>query len=213
MNESTTEPTSAESTEQSTLRRRIVQAFGGLGVLSFAAAMATPVTSLGIAAKDDESTAKEGKNLILAEEYEPSGGGEAVEQGTTLTEDMLQAPDSVLAFPEGMTGQNNAMVRLHRLESDMIAPPTNPEWTDSGYVAYSAICTHLGCTVDWDDGPDTATGNPVDHCYCHGSQYDPYEGAKVVHPPAQRELPQIGVSVTDDGTVQLTSDFEGKVGP
>ncbi|MFW5918779.1 MAG: ubiquinol-cytochrome c reductase iron-sulfur subunit [Halanaeroarchaeum sp.] len=204
--------TDDELSTNDTLRRRIVQTFGGIGIASFAAAMLTPLKTLGIAAQDSESADLEGQALVLAERYQPEGG-DTFEVGTSVTEEMMDAPDSILTFPEERVDENDAMIRLHRLESDQIAEPTNPDWTTSGYVAYSAICTHLGCTVDWDDGDETATGRPTDHCYCHGSQFDPYEGAKVVHPPAERALPQVGLTVADDGTVQLTEGFEGKVGP
>jgi rieske iron-sulfur protein len=204
--------TDDELSSNNTLRRRIVQTFGGLGVASFAAAMLTPLKTLGIAAQDQGATELDGQALVLAERYQPAGG-DTFDVGTTVTEDMMESPDSILTYPEERVDDNEAMIRLHRLESDQITAPTNPDWTASGYVGYSAVCTHLGCTVDWDESDETATGRPTDHCYCHGSQFDPYEGAKVVHPPAERALPQVGLTVTDEGTVQLIAGFEGKVGP
>ena len=206
-------PTTDEPTESSTLRRRIVQTFGGIGVASFAAAMLTPLKTLGIAAQDSGGTEYAGQSLVLAERYQPPDGDETFDVGSTVTEEMLATPDSILTYPENLVDSNNDMVRLHRLPESEITEPTNPDWTASGYVAYSAICTHLGCTVDWDESDQTATGRPTDHCFCHGSQFDPYEGAKVVHPPAERPLPQIGLTISDDGAVQLSSGFEAKVGP
>ena len=53
-----------------------------------------------------------------------------------------------------------------------------------GVVAYSAICTHQGCTVtDW------LTAKQVLQCPCHQSHYDPRHGARVVVGPAPRALP------------------------
>lgn len=49
------------------------------------------------------------------------------------------------------------------------------------------ICTHLGCTVDWNDQQSRFI------CPCHGSQYDA-EG-RVLQGPAQRSLPLITVVV------------------
>jgi Rieske Fe-S protein len=53
-------------------------------------------------------------------------------------------------------------------------------------TAFSAICTHMGCTV-----------NPAGtefHCPCHGSKYDAFTGA-VIQGPAPRALPSIAVDV------------------
>ncbi len=59
---------------------------------------------------------------------------------------------------------------------------------DSGdFVAYSAVCTHQGCTVAYKDGKLA--------CPCHGSVYDPANGAKVVAGPAPSPLPNIPVKV------------------
>ena len=55
------------------------------------------------------------------------------------------------------------------------------------FVAYSAICTHQGCTVAYNNGQLA--------CPCHGSVFDPAHGAAVVNGPAQRPLPQIPVAV------------------
>ncbi len=61
---------------------------------------------------------------------------------------------------------------------------------DSGdFVAYSAVCTHQGCTVAYDDG--------LLACPCHGSVFDPANGGEVVTPPAEQPLPEIAVEVRD----------------
>jgi len=53
-------------------------------------------------------------------------------------------------------------------------------------VAFSAVCTHLGCTV-------TPKGKELD-CPCHGSVYDAFTG-QVITGPASRPLPSIPVAV------------------
>jgi cytochrome b6-f complex iron-sulfur subunit len=53
-------------------------------------------------------------------------------------------------------------------------------------TAFSAICTHMGCTVD-------AAGAQF-HCPCHGSVYDAFTG-QVVHGPAPAPLTAIPVKV------------------
>lgn len=57
------------------------------------------------------------------------------------------------------------------------------------FVAYSAVCTHQGCEVAYNDGQLA--------CPCHGSIFDPADGAAVVNGPAQQPLPDIPVEVRD----------------
>lgn len=48
---------------------------------------------------------------------------------------------------------------------------------DDQWVALSAVCTHLGCTVQYKGG------EPRIHCACHGGQYDPKTGENLSGPP------------------------------
>ena len=80
-----------------------------------------------------------------------------------------------------------------------VAPGSAVKFKDSGspavlvhlesgdFVAYSAVCTHQGCTVAFNNGQLA--------CPCHGSVFDPAHGAAVVAGPAPRPLPEIPVEV------------------
>lgn len=59
-------------------------------------------------------------------------------------------------------------------------------------ACFSAICTHMGCTVQ-------ADGSRL-NCPCHGSQYDALTG-QVLRGPATSPLPSIPVTVTDGDVV------------
>lgn len=63
--------------------------------------------------------------------------------------------------------------------------------TPQGMKAYSAICTHLGCVVAWND----LSGLIV--CPCHGGEFNPSTGAVVGGPPPT-PLPTMTVSVEND---------------
>ncbi len=52
-------------------------------------------------------------------------------------------------------------------------------------VAYSAVCTHQGCTVGYDPQRQLLV------CPCHGSTFDPARGAKVLSGPATRPLEKL----------------------
>ena len=59
---------------------------------------------------------------------------------------------------------------------------------DSGqFVAYSSICTHAGCQVQFDPyAKDIA-------CPCHGAVYNPYNSAEVIAGPAPSPLQKIPI--------------------
>jgi Rieske Fe-S protein len=75
-----------------------------------------------------------------------------------------------------------------------------------GVVAYSAVCTHQACPVNmWSKARDAFV------CSCHGSIYDPRNGAAVMDGPAPRPLPSLGLKIAD-GVVTVASGFSGRVG-
>jgi cytochrome b6-f complex iron-sulfur subunit len=63
---------------------------------------------------------------------------------------------------------------------------------DGRWVALTAVCTHLGCTVQYEPQADRI------HCACHGGVYNAYTGANVSGPPP-RPLKQFKVAVNDTG--------------
>ncbi|MFB6165329.1 MAG: ubiquinol-cytochrome c reductase iron-sulfur subunit [Haloarculaceae archaeon] len=208
--------------ETDSRRRRLLTWLGGLSVVSFAVGLVTPLKDLALAVQSGtagssgggseggSSTSLAGQTLVFAKSHEgPDGSTHS--KGDPITPDALGKPDDTMAFPKDHTGKDHYLINLHKLEADKLADPTKTDWTDQGLVAYSAICTHLGCAVNWHPGAD-GVGHPFDHCPCHGGEYDPYKGAKVISGPPPRPTPQIGVKVNGDNHVQLTSDFEGPVG-
>ena len=62
--------------------------------------------------------------------------------------------------------------------------------TKTGVFAYSAICTHEGCTVAYNSGAKRL------QCPCHGAQFDPFNGAKAVAGPTNTPLAKVKVAVS-----------------
>ena len=98
-----------------------------------------------------------------------SSGGDAKAGGGAIASESEVAPGSAIKFEDS----GNPAVLVHLDNGD--------------FVAYSAVCTHQGCTVAYQDGNLA--------CPCHGSIFDPADGAAVVSGPAQRPLPEIPVKV------------------
>jgi ubiquinol-cytochrome c reductase iron-sulfur subunit len=81
-------------------------------------------------------------------------------------------------------------------------------WAVDNIVAYSKICTHVGCPV--------ALYEQTTHhilCPCHQSTFDAATGATVIFGPAPRPLPQLPMTVNDEGYLVAKSDFTQPVGP
>ncbi|MFB6268032.1 MAG: ubiquinol-cytochrome c reductase iron-sulfur subunit [Halodesulfurarchaeum sp.] len=201
------------------VKRRVLNWFGGLGIVGFLVGLVAPLKDLAIAARGQQTIELPGQRLVLATEHTPKGGGTTFGRGEPVTTDMLTAPESVLAAPEDLLGNGDYLIRLHRLEEDQLQEPTKLDWTDQGFVAYSAVCTHLGCTVGWEESDEKPSNVPPEQrqgpsllCPCHISSFNPYRGAQVMGGPAPRPVPQIGVQVTEEGTIELTSEFEGPIG-
>ncbi len=102
-----------------------------------------------------------------------------------------------------------AAVLLMRLDPSELNPaPGRESWAYDGIVAYSKICTHVGCPV--------ALYEQHTHhllCPCHQSQFDVSNNCEVIFGPAKRPLPQLPITVDDEGYLVAQSDFTEPIGP
>ncbi|HZC33175.1 MAG TPA: Rieske 2Fe-2S domain-containing protein [Candidatus Bathyarchaeia archaeon] len=70
--------------------------------------------------------------------------------------------------------------------------------TDGSFVAFDAVCTHAGCTVEWD------AADAVLYCPCHGAAFDPAHQAAVIQGPADQPLAALPLIVdTASGRILL----------
>jgi quinol---cytochrome c reductase iron-sulfur subunit len=118
----------------------------------------------------------------------------------------------ITVIPEGYQTDDNALVKatciIIKFEPGEIAFPTNKKWVVDNIVAYSKICTHVGCPV--------ALYEQTTHhilCPCHQSTFDATRGAQVLFGPANRPLPQLPMGVNSEGYLVALSDFKVPVGP
>jgi ubiquinol-cytochrome c reductase iron-sulfur subunit len=134
----------------------------------------------------------------------------------------ISTPGSMITvIPEGYQDDDDALAKagviLIKFGPDQLHVPTNYDggtlvstmnWTIDNIVAYSKICTHVGCPV--------ALYEQTTHhilCPCHQSTFDAANGANVIFGPAARALPQLPLMLTSEGYIAAASDFTQPVGP
>ncbi|MGC0142434.1 cytochrome bc1 complex Rieske iron-sulfur subunit [Pseudactinotalea sp. Z1732] len=91
---------------------------------------------------------------------------------------------------------------------ELTEPEDRQDWSYEGIVAYSKICTHVGCPVAL---YERQTHHVL--CPCHQSTFDITDQAKVVFGPATRPLPQLPIAVDDEGYLYAADDFPEPIGP
>jgi ubiquinol-cytochrome c reductase iron-sulfur subunit len=133
-----------------------------------------------------------------------------LDDGTPLRPRDLSRDGVVTVWPEGHTDAADAPTLLIRTRSDQDfrAREGRESWTVDGVVAYSKLCTHVGCPVGL---YQSESGLLL--CPCHQSTFDVLDGARPVFGPAARSLPQLPLDVDDEGYLVAKGDFSDPVGP
>jgi ubiquinol-cytochrome c reductase iron-sulfur subunit len=170
--------------------------------------------------------------LILFRDLGPASGTPAAafsrtawRRGTRLTRDPVGTPikasdvtigsifhvipEGIEQLPNYLEEKGKSAVVLVRLDpADIVTSPRRKNWGYQGILAYSKICTHVGCPV--------ALYEQQTHhllCPCHQSQFDVAHEAEVIFGPAKRPLPQLPITVDSEGYLVAQSDFHEPVGP
>ncbi|HAM25054.1 MAG TPA: ubiquinol-cytochrome C reductase [Actinobacteria bacterium] len=101
-----------------------------------------------------------------------------------------------------------ATIILVRMDPSEIRGQQIPGGDVDGIIAFSKICTHLGC-------PIALYQQRTKHllCPCHQSTFDLADKGDVIFGPAARRLPQLPIGVDNEGYLVATGDFQEPVGP
>lgn len=184
-------------------RRPLLLGLFGGSVVALLAAILSPILSLGPgpggSRKRTSWTA--GRRVVTSD-------------GEPILAERAALDQLATVFPEGHTDADDSQVVLLRVRPELIAEDTKASGAVDGWIAYSKICTHLGCSVGLfgvDDRPPDTIRQLV--CPCHQSIFDPLDGAKPVGGPAPRPLPQLPLAIDDEGFLIATADFDTPVGP
>lgn len=179
-------------------RRKFLSRLGLASVGALGLAALFPLRSLGPSPGDAlfHTKWKSGKRLVDHE-------------GEPVSANRLQVGSILTVFPEGERPDDNSATLLVRVPENEFKPMKGTEgWMVDGNVAYSKVCTHVGCPVSL---YRETTRELL--CPCHQSTFDVLDGARATFGPAARPLPQLPLELDSEGYLVAQSDYREPVGP
>lgn len=179
-------------------RRTLLGRVLGAATVVVVAAMLAPIASLGPRRRPLGSATSWEAGIRLVDA-----------QGRPLRERDVPRGGLATVWPAGRAREETAAVVLVRLSGRPPMPPTNLDWVVNGdLVAYSKVCTHMGCPVGlFQEGRDTL------FCPCHQAAFDASRGARPTFGPPPRPLPQLPMGTDAQGYLVALGDFTERVGP
>jgi ubiquinol-cytochrome c reductase iron-sulfur subunit len=133
-------------------------------------------------------------------------------QGRPIKASELTIGSVVHVLPEGAESledrAQDAVILIRLAPGEYTEPADRKGWSYNGIVAYSKVCTHVGCPVGLYE-------HETHHllCPCHQSTFDVSNSCAVIFGPAARPLPQLAITVDADGFLVAQHDFTEPVGP
>lgn len=120
-------------------------------------------------------------------------------------------PENILEIQEeehNLNARGKAAILLVRMEPGEIRAQQGEGWDFQGILAYSKICTHVGC-------PIALYEHRTHHllCPCHQSTFDLADAGNVIFGPAARRMPQLPIGVNEEGFLVAKMPFQEPVGP
>jgi ubiquinol-cytochrome c reductase iron-sulfur subunit len=133
--------------------------------------------------------------------------------GRRISQGELTVGSILTIYPEGKQntdrGQAVDQTVLIRISNENFTTQKGREsWGPKGYVAYSKVCTHLGCPVGLYEQELQLLV-----CPCHQSMFNVTNGAIPQFGPAPRPLPQLPIYIDADGFIRAQDDYNQPVGP
>jgi ubiquinol-cytochrome c reductase iron-sulfur subunit len=133
--------------------------------------------------------------------------------GRMVHVDTLDVGGIMTVFPKGYENntQDQSMDQtvLIRVETfDWTTEPGRESWGPQGYLAYSKLCTHLGCPVGLYEQQLQLLV-----CPCHQSMFKVLNGCVPEFGPAPRPLPQLALKVDSRGYLKAQGPYDQAVGP
>jgi ubiquinol-cytochrome c reductase iron-sulfur subunit len=175
------------------LGRLLAAAVGALGL-----AMLLPIRSLG---------PRPGRGLKQTGYRD--GVRLVTEDGQPVAAATLAVGGVLTVYPENDTTAGDAPTLLIHLDPGTNQPRSGREdWAAGDLVAYSKLCSHMGCPVGLYQAQEGLL-----LCPCHQSTFRVRDGCRPIFGPAARSLPQLPIAVDTAGYLVAKGDFSGPVGP
>lgn len=134
--------------------------------------------------------------------------------GRLVSRDRMEAGGIMTVFPRGYQNTENGQAVdqtvLIRLSDggNVVTMKGRETWGPEGYVAYSKLCTHLGCPVGlYEQQLELLV------CPCHQSMFNVRDGAVPEFGPAPRPLPQLPLYIDSAGYLRAQAPYDQPVGP
>jgi ubiquinol-cytochrome c reductase iron-sulfur subunit len=181
----------------------------GAGIMGIVLAFPL-LRSLGPLPKDtfDESDWKAG-TVLVDSNGQPVRRETLVAGGimTVYPRNQVRIVDGQVTFTDqGLATDQTILIRLPG--GAFTTMPGRENWTPDGYVAYSKVCTHLGCPVGLYERELELLV-----CPCHQSIFNVRNGAVPQFGPAPRPLPQLALGYNDQGYLIATAPYDQALGP
>jgi Rieske Fe-S protein len=165
---------------QLTSRRTILRVFGAAGVIVVGNVLAVALHAISGAGNAPSANPGTGTTTGTSGGGGTGGGGGGTGSSGNVIGNKNNIPlNSATTF--NVAGNNDPGVLIH-----------NP---DDTFVAYDAVCTHVGCTVAYNSKSKHL------ECPCHGSVFDPASQGKVLTGPARAPLSNIKITISSSGDI------------
>jgi ubiquinol-cytochrome c reductase iron-sulfur subunit len=133
--------------------------------------------------------------------------------GRSVSKGTLVVGGIMTVYPQGKQDTTYAQsvdqtVLIRVQDTNLVTAKGRETWAPEGYVAYSKVCTHLGCPVGLYE-----TQLELLVCPCHQSMFNVRNGAVPQFGPAPRPLPQLPLYFDNDGNLRSQDGFDQAPGP
>jgi len=177
-------------------RRALLQTGLLAGLAAIVASFALPLRALGIFLEPDTA-----RTPTPAPGATPSPSGSA--PGPIASASAPKTGSAITTFSAIDQGGGAAAFTVP-FDAPAPLPAGDPgvvvKLSDGSFVAFDTVCTHAGCTVEWDQQDQVLL------CPCHDAAFDPAHGAAVLQGPARRPLSSIPITVDQAaGSISLGS--------
>jgi len=145
---------------------------------------------------------------IHVDDIQPGGTVTVFPEGYQFNDQDQAVDQTVLIRVQSTPLPTQAQAQALHLGPGSYLPDGRESWTPAGYVAYSQVCTHLGC-------PARLYERELELlvCPCHQSMFNVRNGAVPQFGPAPRPLPQLPLKVDDQGFLRSQTGYDQPVGP